>query len=214
MKNTPSIYKTQAQLWDTLAIADLIQMERLYRDQQQWENLREMYHPEAQICIGWFRGSRDEYVESSRQLESRKPGWHLTHITSPTQVHVHQQRALAETNTLIIRRSLLHEVLVDATIYCRLVSRVERRQDAWRILTLDAIYEKDTVVPVYPEERPLLDRTELNRAPGAYQFTAYNLKRLGYSVDPQQLCSTAEPERVACFYEEAYAWLQAALPLS
>lgn len=214
MENIPSIHKSQAQLWDSLAIADLIQMERLYRDQQQWENLREMYHPDAQICIGWFRGSRDEYVESSRKLESRKPGWHLTHITSPTQVHVHHERALAETNTLIIRRSPLHDVLIDATIYCILVSRVERREGTWRILTLDAIYEKDTVVPVYPEERPLLDRAELNQAPGAYQFTAYNLRRLGYSVDPQQLCSTTEPEGVARFYEEAYAWLRADLPLS
>ena len=214
MESIPSTPKTQGQLWDTLAIADLIQMERLYRDQQQWENLREMYHPDAHICIGWFRGSRDAYVESSRQLESRKPGWHLTHITSPTQVHLHHERALAETNTLIIRRSLLHEVLIDATIYCRLVSRVERRQGIWRMLTLDAIYEKDTVVPVYPEERPPLDRAELTQAPGAYQFTAYNLQRLGYHVDPEQLCSTTEPERVARFYQEAYTWLRAALPRS
>lgn len=214
MENIPNIHKTTEQLWDSLAIADLIQMERLYRDQQQWENLREAYHPDAYICIGWFRGSRDEYVESSRQLESRKPGWHLTHITSPTQVHLHRERALAETNTLIIRRSPLHDVLIDATIYCRLVSRVERRQGTWRILTLDAVYEKDTIVPVYPEERPLLDRAELARAPGAYQFTSYNLRRLGYHVDPQQLCSTTEPERVASFYEEAYAWLKAAPPLS
>src|SRR5260370_18188109 len=128
---------------DKLVIADLIQFERLYRDQQQWERLRSMYHPDSLVRLGWFVGTGDEYVEASRRLDANKEGWHIMHITHPTLVQVRGDRAIAETTTLIIRRTKLNGVLVDITLYCQLYSRVERREDTWRILTLDAIYEKD-----------------------------------------------------------------------
>ena len=45
-------------MFDKLVIADLIQFERLYRDQQQWERLRATYHPDSLIlrrlvCRNW-----------------------------------------------------------------------------------------------------------------------------------------------------------------
>jgi|SRR5579885_578513 len=195
------------EMLDKLVIADLIQFERLYRDQQQWERLRSAYHPDAFIRIGWFAGTGEEYVEASRRLESKKGGWHLTHLTGPTQVQVQGDRAIAETNTLIIRRSKLEGVLVDSTIYCRLYSRVERRDGVWRILSMDVIYEKDTVVPVYPSDRLELNWEELEQGPAAYRFTTYNLRRLGYSVDPDEIYATDHPERVAQLYREAESWL-------
>lgn len=192
---------------DKLVIADLIQFERLYRDQQQWERLRTLYHPDSLIRLGWFVGTGDEYAEASCRLEARKSGWHLTHLTGPTQVRVHHDRAIAETNTLIIRRSSLEGILVDATIYCRLYSRVERRDGIWRILTLDVIYEKDTVIPVYPSDHLELNREELERGPSAYRFTAYNLGKIGYSARPDDLYATDHPEHVAQLFQEAENWL-------
>ena len=192
---------------DKLVIADLIQFERLYRDQQQWERLRTLYHPDSLIRLGWFVGTGDEYAEASRRLEARKSGWHLTHLTGPTQVQVHHDRAIAETNTLIIRRSVLEGILVDATIYCRLYSRVERRDGIWRILTLDVVYEKDTVIPVYPSDHLELNREELERGPAAYRFTAYNLGKIGYSARPDDLYATDHPEHVAQLFQEAENWL-------
>lgn len=197
------------ELFDKLTVADLIQFERLYRDQQQWERLRTMYHPDSLIRIGWFVGTGDEYVDASHRLEAKKGGWHLTHLTGPTQVQVQGNRAIAETNTLIIRRSVLNGVLADATIYCRLHSRVERRNGEWRILTLDVIYEKDTIIPVYPSDRLELNREELAQAPAAYRFTSYNLKKIGYSVRADDLYATDHPERVAQLYREAEDWLYA-----
>lgn len=198
---------TIAELLDKLTIADLIQFERMYRDQQKWEQLRLCYHPDSFIRIGWFEGPGDEYVTASRQLESRKEGWHLTHLTTPAQVRLHKDRAVSEMNTLIIRRSLLEGVLADAMIYCRLFSRVERREGVWRLLTLDAIYEKDTLIPVYPDERLKLNREELAQYPPSYRFTSYNLKRIGYQVNPEKLYSTDSPGRLAQFYSEAEGWL-------
>jgi hypothetical protein len=192
---------------DKLAIADLIQFERLYRDQQRWKELRTLYHPDSQVRLGWFVGTGAEYVEASRRLDSNKKGWHIMHVTHPTLVRVQGDRAIAETSTFIIRRTELAGVLVDITIYCQLYSRVERRDSTWKILTLDVVYEKDTAVPVYAADRLELDRTELEQGPAAYRFSAYNLKKIGYSVRAEDLYSTDHPERVAQLYQEAEEWL-------
>lgn len=194
-------------LLDKLVIADLIQFERLYRDQQQWERLRLLYHPDSLVRLGWFVGTGDEYVEASRRLDANKKGWHIMHVTHPTLVRVQGDRALAETTTLIIRRAELAGVLADVTIYCQLFSRVERRDGVWKILTLDAVYEKDTAVPVYATDVLELNRRELEEGPASYRFSAYNLKKIGYTVRNDDLYSTDRPERLAQFYKDAENWL-------
>lgn len=192
---------------DKFIIADLIQAERLYRDQQQWERLRTVYHPDSLVRLGWFVGTGDEYVDASCRLDAGKGGWHIMHVTHPTLVQVQGDRALAKTNTLIVRRTKLEGTLVDVTIYCQLYSRVERREGTWRILTLDVIYEKDTAVPVYSSDRLEFNREELEQGPASYRFSAYNLKKIGYTVRNDDLYSTDHPERVAQLYEEAENWL-------
>lgn len=195
------------ELVDKLTIADLIQFERLYRDQRQWERLRTTYHPDAVIRLGWFVGNADEYIASSRQLDANKGGWHIMHVTHPTLVQVRGDRAIAETTTLIVRRAIFDDIPVDITIYCQLYSRVERRQEIWRILTLDVVYEKDTAVPANPSDHLELDRKELEQGPSAYRFSSYNLRKIGKNVRFDDLYSTDRPERVAELYREAEAWL-------
>ncbi len=209
--NELSTLKTLA---DKLAIADLIQFERLYRDQQQWERLRTLYHPDSLIRLGWFVGTGDEYVAASCRLDAGKGGWHIMHVTHPTLVQVQGDRAIAETSTLIVRRTTLEGVLVDITIYCQLYSRVERREGVWRILTIDVVYEKDTAVPVYATDQLVLKREELDNAPPSYRFSAYNLKKIGYTVRNEDLYATDRPERVAQLYQEAETWLAQAQPVA
>ena len=194
-------------MFDKLVIADLIQFERLYRDQQQWDRLRTTYHPDSLIRLGWFAGTGDEYVEASRRMDANKGGWHILHVTHPTLVQVYGDRAIAKTTTLVVRRTKLDGVLIDVTIYCQLYSRVERRDGIWRILTLDVVYEKDTAVPVYASEHLELNQRELEEGPAAYRFSAYNLKKIGYIVRSDDLYSTDRPERVVQLYHDAEEWL-------
>jgi hypothetical protein len=194
-------------LLDKLTIADLIQSERLYHDQHQWERLCTLYHPDSRVRVGWFVGTGAEYARASQRMESGKGGWQIRHIPHPTVVQVRGDRAIAETTTLIIRRAQVDGVLVDVTIYCQLYSRVERREGTWRILTTDVIYEKDTMVPVYASDHFEPDREELEKQPPAYRFSAYNLKKIGYPVNPDELYFTNRPERVAQLHREAQEWL-------
>lgn len=202
-----SEHNQYSEILEKLVIADLIQSERLYRDHQQWERLRDLYHPDSQIRLGWFIGSGEEYVEASQRMDAGKGGWHLLHVTHPTQVQLRGNRALTQTATQVIRRTRLDGVLVDVTIYCLLCARVEKRDGTWRILTMDVIYEKDTAVPVYASEPFEPSRQDLEREPAAYRFSAYNLRKLGYPVRAEELYCTAEPQRVAQFYREAEDWL-------
>lgn len=206
-RNTMNENALYGDMFDKLVIADLIQFERLYRDQQQWERLRTTYHLDSVIRVGWFVGNGDEYIEASRRMDANKGGWHILHVTHPTLVQLHGDRAIAETTTLIVRRTKLEGVLVDVTIYCQLYSRVERRDGIWRILTLDVVYEKDTAVPVYASDHFELNKKELEEGPAAYRFSAYNLKKIGYVVRSDDLYSTDRPERVAQLYHDAEEWL-------
>lgn len=204
MMNTNALY---GDMLDKLVVADLIQFERLYRDQQQWEPLYSMYHPDSCIRVGWFVGTGAEYVEASRRLDASKKGWHIVHVMHPTLVQVRGDRAIAQTNTFVIRRTKLEGVPVDMTILCQLYARVERRDGIWRILTMDAVYEKDMAAPVYPTDCFEPDREALEQEPPAYRFSAYNLKKIGYPVRADDLYSTSDPERVAELYREAQEWL-------
>lgn len=194
-------------LLDKLVIADLIQSERHYHDQHQWEILCTLYHPDSRVKVGWFVGTGAEYAQASQRMESGKGGWQIRHITHPTMVRVYGDRAIAETTTLIIRRAQLDGTLVDVTIYCQLYSRVERRDGIWRILTTDVIYEKDTAVPVYASDPFEPDREELEKGPAAYRFSAYNLKKIGYPVNADELYCTNQPARVAQLQRAAEDWL-------
>ena len=166
-----------------------------------------MYHPDSIIRLGWFVGNGDAYVEASRRLDANKPNWHFMHLTNPTLVQLHGNRAIAGTNTLIVRRTELDGVPVDVTIYCHLYSRVEQRNGEWRILSFDVIYEKDTAVPVNASDQLNLNQEELEKGPPAYRFSAYNLRKIGRSVRFDDLYSTANPERVAELFSEAENWL-------
>lgn len=198
---------TREALLDQLAIANLVQAERLNRDQHQWKQLSAAYHPDSVVRLGWFVGTGEEYAEASRRMEEKKGCWHLTHLMSPTVVRVNGDRAIAETNVVIIRRASLDSVLVDITIYGHFYSRVERREGVWGILTLDVIYEKDTLVLVNPADHLEISWEELEKGPEGYRFSTYNLRKLGYTVRTDSLYTTVQPERVAQLFAKGNDWL-------
>ena len=53
------------------------------------------------------------------------------------------ERALAETNIVILVRQKIGGVLADMTSYARFLDRLERSSGAWLIVERTAIYERD-----------------------------------------------------------------------
>lgn len=164
--------------------------------------MRSAYTDDAQIRVTWFAGTIDEYVEDSRQ-----PSWDPSSITkhrvSLPLVTLRGDRALAETSTVVELRLSGAGTPFDAEISVRLLSRVVRTEDGWKLASMDAIYEKDALRPVYPADT--LQITAEDTAPyrRSYQFLAFG----GAGRLPEDIPGDDRPELVEALYTAAQQWL-------
>ena len=189
---------------EIFVISQLIYFERHWRDTGQWDKMRDAYHPESRVRITWFQGNGIDFVEASQKL------YHVgqsKHRLSPTLVRVHGNRALAETSTVIEARGRLGEIEIDTTTSCRLLNKVRRDDGVWRLASLDAIYEKDTIAPVNPSDPLTIDSELLRTYRPSYRFLCYVLQSVGRSAD-QTLAGDDRPDLVAALYADAEAWLR------
>ena len=96
------------------------------------------------------------------------------------------ERALAETNIVILVRQKIGGVLADMTSYARFLDRLERRSGRWVILERAAIYERDRLDPVEPSEAfdQLFKATDLSIYPEQYRYMAARLVAAGRTLAP------------------------------
>jgi hypothetical protein len=169
---------------DKYACAELIQTWGLYRDQGKWPELLATFVPQGQIAISWFSGSFAEFVDRCRK--SFDAGQRSKHHIFPSIVRVAGERAVAETNIVILVRQKIDGVLADMTSYARFLDRLERRSGRWAIVERTAIYERDRLDPVEPSEAfgKLFTATDLSVYPEAYRYMAARLVAAGRALAP------------------------------
>lgn len=138
------------ELHDKHACAEVIQAWGLYRDQGKWPELLATFTPDGQIAVSWFSGSFREFVD--RCTRSFNAGQRSKHHIFPSLVRVAGERAVAETNIVILVRQKIGDVLADMTSYARFLDRLERASGRWAIVERAAIYERDRLDPVEPSE--------------------------------------------------------------
>jgi spore coat polysaccharide biosynthesis protein SpsF (cytidylyltransferase family) len=169
---------------DKHACAELIQTWGLYRDQGRWPQLLATFVPEGEISVSWFSGSFREFVDRCRQAFDA--GQRSKHQIFPSIVRVTGERALAETNVVILVRQKIAGVLADMTSYARFLDRLERRGGRWAIVERAAIYERDRLDPVEPSEAfaKLFAAPDLAAFPEAYRYMAARLNAAGRALAP------------------------------
>jgi SnoaL-like domain len=172
------------ELADKNACAELIQSWGFYRDQGKWSELRSTFTPDGQIAVSWFSGSFPEFVDRCRK--SFESGQRSKHQIFPPVVRVANDRAVAETNIVILVRQKMEGVLVDLTSYARFLDRLDRRSGRWAIAERTAIYERDRLDPVEPSENfaKLFKLTDLSIYPEAYRYMAARLVAAGRELAP------------------------------
>lgn len=160
---------------DKYACAELIQAWGLYRDQRRWPELLATFHPDGEIAVSWFRGPFRDFVEHCKR------GGPSKHLISPSLVRLNGERAVAETNIVILVRQTIEGVAVDMTSRARFLDRLERRQGAWRILERAAIYEQDRLDPVEPSEAfaHIMQSSGASKYPEPYRYMAVRLAAAG-----------------------------------
>jgi hypothetical protein len=100
------------------------------------------------------KGDIDAFVSGSEKMTA-SGGAQTIHTISPAVVHYSPspndpRRAVSESPCSILIRFTHEGVSYDLTSYARLVSRLELVSSVWKLLTLEAIYEKDSIVPSFP----------------------------------------------------------------
>lgn len=194
---------THGMMLDIAAIQNLVCCERAYRDRDDWTAMRSAYTADARVRVTWFAGTIDEYVE-----QSRSPTWDAsqsqsTHRLSPSIVTVVGDRAVAETPARVELRLTVDDVLVDLIASVRLISRVVRTHDGWKLASMDAIYEKDSITPVHPGDRLHITADQTAAYRPSYRFLAYGAN--GHL--PDDIPGDDRPDLVTAVYADVKAWL-------
>lgn len=173
-----------AEVEDKYACAELIQAWGLYRDQGKWPELLGTFTSDGQISVSWFSGAFSEFVAQCRQ--AFQAGQRSKHHIFPSVVRIAGQRALAETNIVILVRQKIAGVLTDMSSYARFLDRLEQTGGAWRVVERTAIYERDRLDPVEPSEsfEQLFKSSDLSIYPEAYRYMAARLAAAGRTLAP------------------------------
>ncbi|MEU1624912.1 nuclear transport factor 2 family protein [Streptomyces sp. NPDC020096] len=186
-------------------VTQLVLHERQARDRSWWDQMRECFTPDSTVRLSWFRGSGADFVTGSQQMAEK--GDATTHRLSPPTVDVHGSRAFVELPAAIEMRTTLDGTQVDLTSHARLLYRAERRADRWQIVSLDPVYERDTLVPSVPDTTLKVDRAALAEYRPPYRMLSYVFGRLGYDVS-DDLYGDDRREQVAELYRSAFIWLR------
>ena len=89
---------TQSYLEDRLSIADLI-TGWIHRDLAEWDQLRNLFHPDATIEITWFAGKASDFVDGSMKMGTSD--FKAKHVITSPVVTLDGDKAIAETNAIV-----------------------------------------------------------------------------------------------------------------
>lgn len=190
---------------DAEQITQLILRERQGRDRGWWEQMGAAYWPDSRVSLSWYTGSGPGFVAGSQDMVGR--GDPSVHRLSPPVVHVVGDRGYAEVPAGVEFRVAIDGVLVDLVSWTRLNYRVERRDGVWKILSLDAVYERDTITPVVPGTTITIPQERLAGLRPSSALLAHYLRLRGYPIG-EDLLGDDEPEARDAFYADVLAWLR------
>ena len=189
---------------DVETITQLVLHERQARDRGWWDRMQAAYWPDAEVAISWFTGPAHEFVAASEAMSER--GTVATHRLAPVVVETANDRALAEVPAAIEVVTAIDRVPAVLTSFTRLQYRALRREDQWRLLGLDSIYERDTLVASIPGATVHVDEAALSQYRRSYRLLSWHLTARGHTIDAD-LLGDDRPDKVAAFYEREHRWL-------
>ncbi|NDZ80851.1 nuclear transport factor 2 family protein [Streptomyces sp. SID10853] len=183
---------------DRSAIAELM-TGWLHRDLGEWDQLRELFHPDGTIEITWFEGPAGEFVDASARMG--RSDLRSKHVIGGPSITFNGDRALVETNALLIAENVALDLA--CTAHNRFWDRVERREGDWRIVHRASVYDMSSFN--FLAKVPDIDESAFRRHPRAYAALAYVLEKSGFPVDRE--FPTRGGELEAAMKAAGRAWL-------
>lgn len=167
-------------IFEKLAIREVIENWVVWRDAGDWERFRTVWHDDGRMMATWFQGTAEEFIRVSREGFER--GVNILHFLGGSSIDLAGERAIAQTKMTINQRALVHDVLCDVVCTGRFYDFMAKRGGRWGVVLRQPIYEKDRLDPVDPAAALRLDPVLLQRFPEGYRHLAYLQTGLGFSV--------------------------------
>jgi len=191
------------EMMERLSLREMIENWVLWRDANQWQKFRSLWHDEGRMMATWTQGTADEFIEMSKAGFAK--GVRILHFLGGSTIEVHGNRAFTQTKMRISQRAKVHDVLCDVVCTGRFCDFFEKRAGRWGLLLRQPIYEKDRMDPVDPAAKLNLDQKLLATFPEGYRHLAYLQTQIGYKIK-MDMPGLTGPE-VEALYARGAAWL-------
>jgi hypothetical protein len=188
---------------DVSAVSQLVLRERTSRDLGLWEQMRDCFHDDSVVRISWIEASGPEFVRRSKEMAERNVN--ASHRLGPILVTLAGDRAIAQLAGIIDIPFTLKGIEVMMSGYSRFLFRSERREGAWRLSGLDAIYLRDEIAPLIPGQRVTVDPEQVKSFRASYRLLSYCLASGGFPVR-NDLAGVDRPDLVDALTREIYGW--------
>jgi len=149
----------------------------IYRDTARWDALRDLFHPDGVIEIGWFKGSALDFIDASIKM-SEKSVIHSKHFMGAPVLQIEGNRAVAETNAILT--AVNNEIKIGFTAHTRFFDLLEKREGRWKIAKRNNIYDMSFFS--FPMGPVPIDQEKAARHPWEYAALAYVIEASGHSV--------------------------------
>ncbi len=175
----------------------------IHRDLSEWQQLRELFHPDGTIEITWFEGLASEFVEGSMRMGASD--LRTKHVIASPVVTFNASgtKAILETNAIIIAENV--KLNIGCECHNRFYDLAEKRDGVWRLFHRQSIYDMGTFTfPTGPVE---VDQSIVAKYPREYAALAYLLEQSGFPLG--RVFATRGSELEAKMKDEAQRWLSA-----
>jgi len=192
---------TLENITDKFKIKELIEFERFCRDNAQWKEMKKCFAENSTVTISWFKGSGHEFVEASSKMETYAP-----HKLFDTLIWINNEKAVSLTIATIQIRQEIDGHLLELQSDVKLLYKTQKINNEWSIISMEGIYEKDSLLPVCPIDGIIIPQEEILKYRSSYANLSYALSQNGYDIDVN-LPGIDKPETVEKLYQESEDWL-------
>ncbi|KPC52005.1 nuclear transport factor 2 family protein [Amantichitinum ursilacus] len=192
----------QNRLEDRQQLNDLING-WMHRDLGQWDQLRNLFHPDGTIEITWFEGLASDFVTGSMRMgASDLRTKHL--IATPTVTfNADGTKAILETNAMIVGENI--KLNLGCECHNRFYDLAEKRDGVWKLFHRQSIYDMGTFT--FPLGPVAIDAAIVGKYPREYATLAYLLEQSGFPL--QRVFATRGSQLEADMKAAAQRWLAA-----
>ncbi|WP_422732013.1 nuclear transport factor 2 family protein [Leclercia pneumoniae] len=190
------------QLQDRQQLNDLVNG-WMHRDLGEWEQLRNLFHPDGTIEITWFEGLTSDFVKGSMRMGASD--LRTKHLIASPAVTFNDagNKAILETNAIIIAENV--KLNIGCECHNRFYDLAEKREGVWKLFHRQSIYDIGTFTfPLGPVE---IDRNIALKYPREYAALAYLLECSGFPLG--RVFATRGSELETAMKAEGQRWLSA-----